>query len=73
MMGLWNRLTRHQERSAPFHLARVHIPETREGLTRIALIRRDKLDGFVEGLFGRTESLELPERAYRALDALSEL
>jgi hypothetical protein len=73
VMGLWNRLSRHQERNAPFRLVRVEIPDTREGLVRIALIRREELDGFVEGLFGTVQSLELPERAHRALDALSEL
>jgi hypothetical protein len=73
IMGLWNRLSRHQERNAPFRLMRVEIPETREGLVHIALIRREELDGFVEGLFGKEQSLELPERAHRALDALSEL
>jgi hypothetical protein len=73
VMGLWNRLSRHQERSAPFRLVRVEMPETREGLAHIALIRREELDGFVEGLFGKEQSLELPERAHRALDALSEL
>ena len=44
---------------------RVEIPETREGLAHIALIRREELDGFVEGLFGKEQSLELPERAHR--------
>jgi hypothetical protein len=39
----------------------------------VALIRRDELDGFVEGLFGTAESLELPERAHHAINALSEL
>jgi hypothetical protein len=73
VMGLWNRLTRHQERNAPFRLVRLEIPDTREGLVRIALIRREELDGFVEGLFGKEQRLELPERAHRALDALSEL
>jgi hypothetical protein len=38
-----------------------------------ALIRREELDGFVEGLFGKEQSLELPERAHRSLDTLSEL
>jgi hypothetical protein len=72
-MGLRNRLSRHQERSAPFRLVRIEIPETREGLADVALIRREELDGFVEGLFGQEQSFELPERAHRALDALSEL
>jgi hypothetical protein len=73
VMGLWNRLTRHQERSAPFRLVRAEIPETKEGLVRVALVRREELDGFVEGVFGKEQSLELPERAHRALDTLSEL
>src|SRR5258707_15009250 len=28
VMGLWNRLTRHQERNAPFRLLRFDMPET---------------------------------------------
>jgi hypothetical protein len=73
VMGLWNRLARHQERNKPFRLMRVAVPETREGLAHIAQIRREELDGFVEGLFGAADSLELPERAHQAIEALSEL
>ena len=73
VMGLWNRLTRHQERGAPFRLARVTVPETRESVARIASIRREEIDGFVEGLFGTQERLDLPERAHRALGTLSEM
>ena len=73
IMGLWNRLSRHQERSAPFRLLRVDISVTREGLADISLIRRQELDGFIHGLFGKEESLELPERAHRALTVLSEM
>jgi hypothetical protein len=73
VMGLWNRLARHQDRNMPFRLMRVAVPETREGLAQIALIRREELDGFVEGLFGAAESLELPQRAHHAIEALSEL
>src|SRR3954454_20501335 len=51
IMGLWNRLTRHQDRSAPFRLARPSLASDREGLTIFARIRREELDGFVEGLF----------------------
>jgi hypothetical protein len=53
IMGPSNRLSRHQERSAPFRLVRVEIPESGEGLAHIALIRREELDWFVEGLFGQ--------------------
>jgi hypothetical protein len=53
VMGLWNRLSRDQERNAPFRLVCIEIQEARESLAHIALIRREELDGFVEGLFGK--------------------
>src|SRR5271169_946775 len=52
VMGLWNRLTRHQDRRVPFRLLRVDAPTSRDALAGLALIRREELDGFVEGLFG---------------------
>jgi len=71
--GLWNRLARHQVRKVPFHLLRIDVPLDREGLGRLALVRREELEGFMKGLFGHKEELDLPERAYRALDQLSEI
>ena len=73
IMGLWNRLTRHQERSAPFRLSRPDVAATREGLAALALIRRQELDGFVEGLFGAEKTMDLPERAHRSLGTLGEM
>ena len=73
VMGLWNRLTRHQERSAPFRLTRMEVPATREGMATLARLRREELEGFVEGLFGDKESLDLPERAHKALGTLAEI
>jgi hypothetical protein len=73
IMGLWNRLTRHQERSTPFRLTRPDVAASREGLATLALIRRQELDGFVEGLFGAEEAIDLPERAHRGLGVLGEL
>jgi hypothetical protein len=73
VMGLWNRLTRHQERSVPSRLLCFDVPETSEGLHRFVLTRRQELDGFVEGLFGKQEHIDLPERAHRALNSLSEM
>ena len=73
VMGLWNRLTRHQERKSPFRLMRVEVKPTSEGLSALALMRRQELDGFVEGLFGDEEVLDLPERANRSLDLLAEM
>jgi hypothetical protein len=37
------------------------------------LIRRQELDGFVEGLFGAEKTIDLPERAHRSLNVLAEL
>jgi hypothetical protein len=73
IMGLWNRLTRHQERSAPFRLVRPDVMATQEGLATLATIRCQELDGFVEGLFGEEETVGLPERAHRGLETLSEM
>ncbi|WP_287786861.1 hypothetical protein [Acidiphilium sp.] len=73
VMGLWNRLTRHQERSAPFRLTRVEVPATRDGMATLARLRREELEGFVEGLFGDKESIDLPERAHKALGTLAEI
>jgi hypothetical protein len=71
--GLWNRLTRHQDRSSPFRLMRIDSAPTREGLAALALMRRQELDGFIEGLFGQKDAVDLPERAHRGLDDLGEL
>jgi hypothetical protein len=73
IMGLWNRLTRHQDRKSPFRLIRIATAPTREGLLALALMRRQELDGFVEGLYAGEEVLELPERAHRALGNLAEM
>lgn len=73
VMGLWNRLTRHQDRSSPFRLMRIDSAPTREGLAALALMRRQELDGFIEGLFGQKDAVDLPERAHRGLDDLGEL
>jgi len=42
-------------------------------LAELALMRSQELDGFIEGLFGREEVVELPERAHRGLDELGQL
>jgi hypothetical protein len=73
IMGLWNRLTQHQERSVPFRVMRRDVMATRECLATLAMIRCQELDGFVEGLFGEEETIDLPERAHRGLDTLSEM
>lgn len=71
--GLWNRLTRHQDRSAPFRLTRAEVGATREGLAALALVRRQELDGFIEGLFGKEEIVDFPERAHSGLERLAQM
>jgi len=73
IMGLWNRLTRHQDRSAPFRLVRIETKPTRQDLSALAQMRQQELDGFTEGLFGGEEVVDLPERAHRALDHLAQI
>ncbi len=71
--GLWNRLTEHQNSRNPFKLLRFDVSQTREGLGHLALVRKQELDGFVEGLFGPEPQIELPQRAHEALEVLAEL
>lgn len=71
--GLWNRLTDHQSRRNPFRLKRFEVEATRESLGHLALVRRQELDGFVEGIFGHKDEIDLPERAHEALDEIYEL
>jgi hypothetical protein len=73
VMGLWNQLARHQERAVPFRLIRLEVPARREGMAKFARLRREELEGFVDGLFGDKESLDLPERAHKALSVLAEI
>jgi hypothetical protein len=73
VMGLWNRMTRHQDRASPFRLLRTETAPTREGLAPLALMRRQELDGFVAGLFRRSDVIDLPERARRSLNELAEM
>ena len=73
VMGLWNRMTRHQDRDSPSRLTRIETAPTREALATLALMRVQEIEGFVHGLFGREEEIDLPERAHRALDDLGKM
>lgn len=71
--GLWNSLTRHQKRSEPFRLVSVKGGADQEALAHLGRIRRQEIDGFVEGLFQGAEEIDLPPKASSALDALAEI
>ena len=71
--GLWNALTIHQKRSEPFRLVKVPLEPSVANLARLALVRRQELDGFVEGLFDGAEEIGLPEKANDSLGVLAEM
>ncbi len=73
VQGLWNSLIRHQKRSEPFRLVRLATQPTPADLARVATVRRQELDGFIEGLFNGQDSINLPERAHVAVGHLSEM
>ena len=71
--GLWNALTIHQKRSEPFRLVKVPLEPSVANLARLALVRRQELDGFVEGLFDGAKEIDLPEKANVSLGVLAEM
>lgn len=71
--GLWNALTIHQKRNEPFRLVKVPVEPSVAILARLALVRRQELDGFVEGLFDGADEIDLPEKANASLGALAEM
>jgi hypothetical protein len=74
MQGLWNGLSAHQNRTSPFKLTRVKSPQPSwEALARLSLLRREEIDGFIEGLFAGHEEIDLPEKAHRATNILGEI
>lgn len=73
LIALWNDLTKHQAPSAPFRLTRETIRPTEEDFARFCRMRREELEGFLDGLYGSEETLDLPERAAAGMDVLGEI
>lgn len=73
VQGLWNDLAKHQKRSQPFRLTRLNLDPTPKNLAYFAQVRRQELEGFIEGLFNGQDRIDLPERAHQALGHLGEL
>ena len=74
MQGLWNGMSAHQNRTNPFKLMRVKNPQPSwEALAQLSLLRREEIDGFIEGLFAGHEEIDLPEKAHRATNILGEI
>jgi hypothetical protein len=73
LMSFWNHLAKHQSRSKPFRLAREPPKATQAGLLELCRNRTEELEGFVAGLFGNDEEIDLPERAVEGMDHLAEI
>jgi hypothetical protein len=73
LLNLWNHLTKHQSRSVPFRLVRETMTPTKEDVARFCRMRCEELEGFLDGLFGSEESIDLPERAAAGMDRLAEI
>lgn len=71
--GLWNSLTRHQKCAEPFCLVRAPAEPTRAGLAAQIRMRREEINGFVDGLFHGQEDIDLPDKASVSLDTLAQL
>jgi hypothetical protein len=71
--GLWNRLSEHQNSRTPFRLPRTEVKPTRQAILALTEIRSQELAGFVDGLFGDDEEMDLPEKAHEALNQLAEM
>ena len=73
MMNLWNELTKHQSGVKPVRLARMPAKTDGEGLRLFCQTRSEELEGFIDGLFGDEETIDLPERASEALNHLTDI
>ena len=73
LMSLWNELTRHQSRSKPFRLMRGSAGLASDDLLRLCKTRTEELEGFVEGLFGDYDEIDLPECAVEGMEHLGEI
>ena len=73
LMSLWNELARHQSVTKPVRLARMTVKPDPDGLLRLCQTRTEELEGFIDGLFGHEEVIDLPERANEALSHLTDI
>ena len=71
--GLWNEHTTHQDDTQPYRLTPMPARATRQSLTSLIETRAEEIHGFLTGLFGDQENLEVPGSMADSLDALMEL
>ena len=73
MMSLWNELARHQSGTKPVRLVRMAVKPDPDDLRRLCQTRTEELEGFIDGLFGDGEVIDLPKRANEALSHLADI
>jgi hypothetical protein len=73
LMSLWNNLAKHQSRSKPFKLSREGTGSSDDDLRRLCEVRTEELEGFVDGLFGADEDVDLLERAVEGMEQIGEI
>ena len=73
LMHLWNEVAQHQSNTKPYRLVRMTATPTPDHLQRVCRTRVEELEGFIDGLFGDAEGIDLPERATEALHHLGEI
>ena len=73
LLSFWNHLTQHQSRSKPFRLVRQPSKGSPDDLKTLCQIRTEEIEGFVDGLFGTLEELDLPDRAVDGMEHLGKI
>jgi hypothetical protein len=70
LMSLWNSLAKHQSRSKPFKLSREGMGSSDDDLRRLCEVRTEELEGFIDGLFGADEDVDLRQRAVVGMEQI---
>ena len=73
LMRLWNELAQHQSDTKPYRLVRMPVTPDPDNIQRVCRTRVEELEGFIDGLFGDEDAIDLPERATEALNHLGEI
>jgi hypothetical protein len=73
LMSLWNTLARHQSRTRPFKLAKGGSGSSVEGIEQLCRIRTEEFEGFMKGLYGVADTIDLSEWAAERMDQLGEI
>ena len=73
LMRLWNEVAQHQSHAKPYRLVRMTATPDPDHLQRVCRTRVEELEGFIDGLFGDEDAIDLPERATEALHHLGEI